>query len=47
MDLRLECIDKLKELNPAGFALGGLSVGEKNEEMVEFCNAFVEKMPAE
>ena len=47
MDLRLECMEKLQELNPAGFALGGLSVGEKNEQMEEFCDAFVEKMPAD
>ncbi len=44
-DLRTECMQKLEELNFPGLALGGLSVGEKNEEMVEFCNDFVPTMP--
>ena len=30
-----------------GYALGGLSVGEKNEEMVDFLNNFAPKMPEE
>lgn len=44
-DLRTECMERLKEMNFSGFALGGLSVGEKNEEMVEFCHKFVPIMP--
>ena len=28
-DLRLECLQRLEEFNPAGLAIGGLSVGEK------------------
>jgi queuine tRNA-ribosyltransferase len=43
-DLRLECLERLREMGFAGFSLGGLSVGEKNEEMVEFCRDFVPLM---
>ena len=35
------------EMDFPGFALGGLSVGEKNEEMVNFLNSFAPKMPDE
>lgn len=45
--LRLECIERLEELNFPGLALGGLSVGEKNEEMVSLCETVVPKMPKE
>lgn len=44
-DLRTESMQGLKELNFDGYALGGLSVGEKNEEMVDFCKKFVPSMP--
>lgn len=44
-DLREECMERLIELDFPGYALGGLSVGEKNEEMVEFLNSFTPKMP--
>jgi queuine tRNA-ribosyltransferase len=44
-DLRTECMERLKEIDFPGYALGGLSVGEKNEEMVEFCQKFVPTMP--
>jgi queuine tRNA-ribosyltransferase len=44
-DLRSECLERLSEMNFEGYALGGLSVGEKNSEMVEFCQKFVPKMP--
>jgi queuine tRNA-ribosyltransferase len=44
-DLRFECMQRLMELDFPGFALGGLSVGEKNEEMVNFLNNFTPKMP--
>ena len=46
LDLRVECLQRLEELNFAGLAIGGLSVGEKNEEMVEFCRDFIPLMPA-
>ena len=44
-DLREECMERLEELDLPGLALGGLSVGEKNEEMVDFLNSFTPKMP--
>ena len=44
-DLRQECLETLGEGDFAGFALGGLSVGEKSCEMVEFCRDFVPTMP--
>lgn len=44
-DLRQECMERLIEMDFPGFALGGLSVGEKNEEMVSFLNSFTPKMP--
>ncbi|MFP5458249.1 MAG: tRNA guanosine(34) transglycosylase Tgt [Bacteriovoracia bacterium] len=47
LDLRQESLSGLKDLGFAGYALGGLSVGEKNEEMVELCRAFVPQMPAD
>ena len=43
--IRTECMQRLEELSFEGLAPGGLSVGEKNEEMVEFCNDFVPTMP--
>jgi queuine tRNA-ribosyltransferase len=46
-DLREECMERLMEMDFPGFALGGLSVGEKNEEMVSFLNSFTPKMPEE
>ncbi|MBL6991017.1 MAG: tRNA guanosine(34) transglycosylase Tgt [Bacteriovoracaceae bacterium] len=47
IDLRTECMERLEELNFAGLAVGGLSVGEKNDEMVDFCQQFVHSMPSE
>ncbi len=45
-NLRSECMERLIEMGGfKGMALGGLSVGEKNDEMVEFLNSFVFKMP--
>lgn len=44
-DLRSECMERLEEMDFPGLALGGLSVGEKNEEMVDFCDDFVHTMP--
>ncbi len=50
-DLRLECLQQLEKMDSnggfKGYALGGLSVGEKNEEMIDFCDQFVEKMPSD
>ncbi|MFZ4714333.1 MAG: tRNA guanosine(34) transglycosylase Tgt [Bacteriovoracaceae bacterium] len=47
LDLRSECMERLKEIDFPGYAIGGLSVGEKNEEMVEFCQKFVPTMPVD
>lgn len=47
LDLRRESLQGLKELNFAGYALGGLSVGEKNEEMVELCREFAPELPSD
>jgi queuine tRNA-ribosyltransferase len=47
MDLRLESLAGLKDLDFPGYAIGGLSVGEKNEEMVALCKEFVPHMPKE
>lgn len=44
-DLRTESMQALQDIGFDGYALGGLSVGEKNEEMVEFCQKFVPTMP--
>ena len=44
-DLRLECLERLEELSFEGLALGGLSVGEKNDQMSCFLENFVCKMP--
>lgn len=45
IDLRTECMERLMEMDFPGYALGGLSVGEKNEEMVSFLNDFAPTMP--
>lgn len=44
-DLRKNCLDELIGMDFPGYALGGLSVGEKNEEMVQFLKNFVPIMP--
>lgn len=46
-DLRSECMQRLEEIDFPGLALGGLSVGEKNDEMVDFLDNFVHTMPKE
>ena len=46
LDLRLECLERLEQLNPAGLAIGGLSVGEKNDEMRSLLEQFIPQMPA-
>jgi len=45
LDLRTECMQQLEECDFPGLAIGGLSVGEKNAEMVDFCEQFVHTMP--
>jgi len=46
MDLRLECLERLEELDFPGLAIGGLSVGESGEERNRICNELAPKMPA-
>jgi len=45
LELRKECLERLDELNFEGMAIGGLSVGEKNEQMVELLENFAYLMP--
>ena len=44
-DLRIESLEKLLEINFDGYALGGLAVGEKQEEMFEVLDDITKKMP--
>ena len=46
-DLRLKCLQSLEDMGFDGLALGGLSVGEKNREMVLFLRDFVPQMPSQ
>jgi queuine tRNA-ribosyltransferase len=47
LDLRGECLEALKQMDFPGYALGGLSVGEKNQEMQDFLMAFASQMPSD
>ena len=38
-DLRLKCLEKLIEINFDGFALGGLAVGETQDQMFNTLDA--------
>ena len=44
-DLRIESLEKLLEINFDGYALGGLAVGEKQDEMFEVLDGITKKMP--
>ena len=44
-ELRLHCINELKDLDFAGFSIGGLSVGESKEEMYEMLEYLKDVMP--
>ncbi len=44
-DLRLESIDKLKEIDFNGYAMGGLAVGEKQYDMFKILNETVDYLP--
>lgn len=46
-DLRLACADRLIEMDFPGYAVGGLSVGETHEQMVEVLDWVVPKLPAD
>ena len=44
-DLRLESIEKLKEIGFDGYAMGGLAVGEKQQDMFKILNETVNYLP--
>ena len=44
-DLRIESINKLKEIEFDGYAMGGLAVGEKQNEMLAILNETVDHLP--
>ncbi len=44
-ELRKECISKLLEMNFDGYAIGGLSVGEPEEEMYKITDVCTEHLP--
>ncbi len=44
-DLRVESIEKLKEIDFDGYAMGGLAVGEKKSEMLKILNETTEFLP--
>ena len=46
-ELRVECAQRLAELNFPGYAIGGLSVGEHPEEMYRILDAVCPAMPAD
>lgn len=45
--LRKRCLDALRDIGFDGYALGGLSVGEKNDEMYAFLRVFAHLLPAD
>lgn len=45
VDLRLRCLDELLHLDFPGYAVGGLSVGEKPEDTTSVLRAFAGAMP--
>ena len=45
-DLRIESIEKLKEINFDGYAMGGLAVGEKQIDMFKILNETTNFLPA-
>lgn len=46
-DLRVECAQKLRELDFVGYAVGGLSVGEEQAEMLRILDVTVPELPAD
>ncbi|MCG3138778.1 MAG: Queuine tRNA-ribosyltransferase [Phycisphaerae bacterium] len=47
LDLRRECAHQLVAMNFAGYAIGGLSVGETHEEMVRVLQQHVSDLPVD
>ena len=44
-DLRIESIERLKEISFDGYAMGGLAVGEKKNEMLKLLNETADYLP--
>ncbi|WP_411676787.1 tRNA guanosine(34) transglycosylase Tgt [Caproicibacter sp.] len=44
-DLRIDCMKRIRELNLDGYAIGGLAVGERSEEMYRIIDAVIPEMP--
>ena len=44
-DLRIESIDRLKEIGFDGYAMGGLAVGEKHSDMIKVLNDTTKYLP--
>ena len=44
-DLRLHCIESLEALDPIGYGIGGVSVGEPPEEMIRIAGICCEALP--
>ena len=44
-DLRIQSLEKLLEINFDGYAIGGLAVGEKQNEMFSVLNGITKRMP--
>ncbi|HVP11439.1 MAG TPA: tRNA guanosine(34) transglycosylase Tgt [Phycisphaerae bacterium] len=47
LDLRCRCLDELVAIDFPGYAVGGLSVGEKPEQTVQLLQQFAWKLPRE
>ncbi len=46
-DLRASCADRLMELDFPGYAVGGLSVGDTHEQMVEVLDELTPRLPSD
>ncbi len=46
-DLRIACVERLSRMDFAGYAVGGLSVGESPDDMIRVLAATVPAMPAD
>ncbi|MHC4675717.1 MAG: tRNA guanosine(34) transglycosylase Tgt, partial [Planctomycetota bacterium] len=44
-DLRQQCAERLMEMDFPGYAIGGLSVGEPHQQMLEVLDALADKLP--
>ena len=44
-DLRIESLEKLKEIDFDGYAIGGMAVGETQSEMFQILENFVKFLP--